>query len=180
MENELTKINDKIYTIRGQKVMFDSDLAELYEVETRILNQAVKRNIDKFPRLFMFQLTADEWEDLRSQFVIFKNDTRKFKPYVFTEHGILMLSSILKSDKAINVNIRIMRIFVQMRKYTISQSDTSAQIAELRKLLMLHIENSDQKFSEHDKEIQLIIQALNNLLEKPKPAKRIGFNADKS
>ena len=88
-----------------------------------------------------------------------------------------MLSSVLNSEKAINVNIKIMRIFTQMRQYAVSQSDTNAKITELRKLLMLHIENSDHKFSEHDKKIRQIIQALNNLIQKPpKPAKRIGFN----
>ena len=166
-----------IHEIRGQRVMLDSDLAALYEVEVKVLNQTVKRNSTRFPADFMFKLTAEEWNNLRSQFVTFKNDTRKYKPNAFTEHGILMLSSVLNSDKAIDVNIKIMRIFIQMRQYAISQSGTKAQIAELRKLLMLHIENSDFKFSKHDKKIELIMQVLNNLLEKSKPAERIGFNA---
>ena len=157
-----------IYVIRGQRVMLDSDLAQMYGVEAKVLNQVVKRNISRFPFDFMFQLTAEEWKILRSQFVTLKNDTRKYKPHVFTEHGILMLSSILNSDKAINVNIKIMRIFVQMRQYAISQSGTSDQITELHKLLMIHIENNDYKFSEHDKKIRQIIQALNNLIEQPR------------
>ena len=177
MKNELARIQKIIYEIRGHKVMLDSDLAALYEVEVRTLNQAVKRNISRFPADFMFQLSEEEWKNLRSQFVIFKNDARKFKPHVFTEHGILMLSSVLNSDKAINVNIKIMRIFTQMRQYAVSQSDTNAQISELRKLLMLHIENTDNILSEHDKTINEIIQVLNNLSEQPKEAKRIGFHA---
>ena len=176
MKNESAKIQNIIYEIRGSKVMLDSDLAALYNVEVKVLNQAVKRNISRFPSDFMFQLTAEEWKNLRSQFVTFKNDTRKYKPHAFTEHGILMLSSVLNSDKAINVNIKIMRIFVQMRQYAISHSDTNAQITELRKLLMLHIENNDYKFSEYDETIRQILQALNNLIEQPKPSKRIGFN----
>ena len=100
MKNELLKIQGMIHEIRGYKAMIDSDLAVLYGVEVRTLNQAVKRNISRFPTDFMFQLTADEWKNLRSQFVIFKNDTRKFKPYVFTEHGILMLSSVLNSEQS--------------------------------------------------------------------------------
>ena len=103
-----------IYEIRGHRVMFDSDLAGLYEVELRSLNQAVKRNIERFPSDFMFQLTDEEWKNQRSQFVIFNKDTRKYKPYVFTEHGILMLSSVLNSKMAVKVNLQIMRVFVQL------------------------------------------------------------------
>ena len=105
----------------------------------------------------------------------FKNDTRKYKPHVFTEHGILMLSSILNSEKAVNVNIKIMRIFVKMRQYAVSQSDSNTQFTELRKLLMLHVENTGNKFSEQDKKIKQIILALNNLIEQPRKEKRIGF-----
>jgi len=175
MENELVPIQKMIYEIRGQKVMLDSDLARLYEVEVRTLNQAVKRNIKRFPPEFMFQLSNDEWNNLRSQIVIFSKDTRKYKPIVFTEHGILMLSSVLNSDKAIEVNIKIMKTFIHLRQFVISQSDTSEQLTELRKILMLHIDNCDYKFVEHDKAIGQILQVLNNLLEKPKQTKRIGF-----
>jgi phage regulator Rha-like protein len=108
----------------------------LYGVEIKVMNQAVRRNIKHFPPDFMFQLTDKEWENLRSQIATFSKDTRKYKPYAFTEHGILMLSSILNSDRAININIQVMRIFVRMRHYTLSQNATNEQIAELRKLLM--------------------------------------------
>ena len=177
-ENEIYALKHIIYEIRGHKVMLDSDLATLYGVELRSLNQAVKRNKERFPSEFMFQLTDEEWKNLRSQFVIFSKDTRKYKPYAFTEHGILMLSSVLNSDKAIAVNIQIMKIFVQMRHYALSQTPINDQIAELRKLLMLHVENSDNKFFEHDKAIKQIIQVLNNLIEQPKESRRIGFRAN--
>jgi len=177
MANKLAKIQNMIYEIRGQKVMLDRDLAALYGVELKAMNQAVKRNIGRFPSDFMFQLTDIEWSNLRSQIVTFNNDTRKYKPYAFTEHGILMLSSVLNSDKAIKINIQVMRVFVKMRHYTLSQNATNEQIDELRKLLMVYIENTDYKLSKHDKAIGQIIIALNNLIEKPPKTKRIGFNA---
>ena len=121
MSNKLAKIQNMIYEIRGYKLMLDSDLAELYGVEIKRLNESVKRNIKRFPQEFMFQLTDDEWANQRSQFATFSKDTRKYKPYAFTEHGILMLSSVLNSDKAINVNIQIMKIFVRMRQTALSR-----------------------------------------------------------
>jgi len=175
MNNKLLPIQNMIYEIRGQKVMLDSDLAELYGIEIKVMNQAVKRNISRFPDDFMFQLTDEEWKNQRSQIVTFKNDTRKYKPYAFTEHGILMLSSIINSSRAIEINIQIMRIFVKMRYHVLSKSYKNNQITELRKLLMLHIENCDNKLSEHDEAIRQIAFVLNNLIEKPKESKPIGF-----
>jgi phage regulator Rha-like protein len=177
MAGRLIKIQNMIYEIRGQKVMLDSDLAVLYGVEIKRLNESVKRNIKRFPAEFMFQLTATEWSNLRSQIATFNKDTRKYKPFAFTEHGILMLSSVLNSDKAIKINIQIMKIFVQMRHYTFSQSTVNEQIAELRKMLMVYMENTDYKFSKHDKTINQIIIALNNLIKQPPKTKPIGFNA---
>jgi phage regulator Rha-like protein len=171
MANKLSQIQNMIYEIRGQKVMIDRDLALLYDVELKVMNQAVKRHIDRFPYDFMFQLTDIEWKNLRSQIVTFSNDTRKYKPYAFTEHGILMLSSVLNSDKAIKINIQVMRIFVQMRHYVLSNSATNEQIDELRKLLMFYIEKNDRR-------VNKIIIALNNLIEQPPKTKKIGFNAD--
>ena len=110
------RIAESIYLIRGQKVMVDSDLAKLYEVETRALVQAVKRNEDRFPPDFMFQLDDDEWEDLKSQSVTSSQwGGRRYAPYVFTEQGVAMLSSVLRSSKAVAVNIEIMRAFVRLR-----------------------------------------------------------------
>jgi len=177
MANKLAKIQSMIYEIRGQKVMFDNDLADLYGVELRSLNQAVKRNLGRFPRDFMFQLTDKEWKNQRSQFVIFNYDTRKYKPYVFTEQGVSMLSSVINSERAIEININIMRAFVKLRHFVLAKNDTNEQIAELRKLLMVYMENTDYKLSKHDKTIGHIILALNNLIKQPPKTKPIGFNA---
>ena len=173
MKKELVKIQKMIHEIRGYKVMLDSDLAALYEVPTHRLNEAVKRNVKRFPSDFMFQLTEDEWESLRSQIAISKNARggRRFAPYVFTEHGVSMLSTVLNSERAIEVNIMIMRTFVELRHFVLAKPDTNAQIAELRKLLMLYIETNDKRVNE-------IMIALNNLISQPKSTKRIGFNAD--
>ena len=184
-ENKNISIQDLIYEIRGQKVMLDSDLARLYQVEVKTLNRAVKRNIKRFPDDFMFQLTDVEWGNMKHYLsalgLRYQIGTAKmikkirYNPYVFTEQGIAMLSGLLNSDIAVNINIQIMRAFVKMRQYAHSQSNNNEQIAELRKLLMLHIENNDYKFSEHDDAIKKIVIALNNLIEKPKETKRIGF-----
>jgi len=168
MAIKATQIKNMIYGIRGLNVMLDRELAVLYGVEIKRLNESVKRNIKRFPPEFMFQLTAEEWSNLRSQIAAFSKDTRKYKPYAFTEHGILMLSSVLNSDKAIDVNIQIMKIFIHMRQYVLSQSATNEQIAELRKLLMLYIEKNDKRVND-------IIVVLNNLIEQPKKTKSIGF-----
>jgi phage regulator Rha-like protein len=180
MTDKLAQIEKLIYEIHGQRVMLDSDLAALYGVELRSLNQAVKRNIGRFPSDFMFQLTAEEWKNLRSQIVIFNKDARKYKPYAFTEQGVSMLSSVINSERAIEVNINIMRAFVKLRHYVLSKSDTNEQITELKKLLMVYIENTDYKLSKHDKTIEQIIIALNNLIEQPPKTKKIGFNAGNS
>jgi len=169
-ENKLSTIKNLIYEIRGQKVMFDNDLAKLYEIETKALNRAVKRNIERFPDFFMFQLTEEEFNSLRCQFGT-SNDGkggRRYIPYVFTEHGVLMLSSVLNSKKAISVNIEIMVTFINMRKYVLSQSNTNEQIIELRKLLMLYIDKNDKRVNE-------IMIVLNSLIKQPKETKRIGF-----
>ena len=181
MENELAEIQNMIYEIRGQKVMLDRDLAVLYGVELKALNQAVKRNIERFPPDFMFQLTQSEWDNLRSQFVTTNRNISKVRylPYAFTEHGVLMLSNILNSDGAINMSIQIIRVFEKLRKYALKQKSKGIRIEELHKLLMLHIENIDYKFSEYDETIRQIVHALNNLIDQPKETKKIGFNADR-
>ena len=174
-ENKVLSIQNLIYEIRGQKVMLDSDLAKLYEIETKYLNKATKRNIERFPDFFMFQLTEEEYSSLRFQIGTSNEGKggRRYMPYVFTEHGVLMLSSVLNSKKAISVNIEIMVTFIKLRHYVLSQSGTNEQIAELRKLLMLYIENNDKRVND-------IIIALNNLIEKPKETKPIGFRPGKN
>ena len=179
MANDLIPtIPNMIYEVRGYKVMLDSDLALLYGVLTKNLNKAVKRNIDKFPSTFMFQVTKEEFDALRFQFGTSKEEKggRRYLPYVFTEHGVLMTGNILNSEKANAMSVRIVEVFIQLRDYVLAKSDTNKQIAELRQLLMLHIENTDNKFAGYDETISQIIAALNNLIEQPRETKKIGFN----
>lgn len=161
---------NKIHEIRGQKVMLDSDLAELYGIETKVLNQAIKRNTERFPEDFMFQLTESEWETLRSQIVTSKKGRggRTYLPNVFTEHGVLMLSSVLNSQRAIQVNIQIVRIFTRLRNLFDNQKELQLEITDIKK----HLQN-------HDKNIDLVFTYLDELTEKKaKPRKRIGFKPD--
>jgi hypothetical protein len=169
---QLQAIYTKIYEIRGQKVMLDFDLAELYEVKTKALNQAVKRNIKRFPDDFMFRLSQDEWVSMRSQSVTSSPDKRHVSatPYAFTEQGVSMLSGILTSDKAIDVNIAIMRAFVLMRQYALTHKDLTQKLQELD--------------SKYDKQFKDVYDAINFLLQKDnleteqKQRKRIGFKSD--
>ncbi len=175
MDNLVT-IQNLIYEIRGQKIMLDSDLAKLYGVETSRLNEAVKRNIKRFPSNFRFQLTKEEYETLTSQIAISKKQGgRRYLPYAFTEQGVAMLSSVLNSEQAIQINIQIMNTFVQVRNYVLNKFDNTKEIEELKTMLLLHIKNTDNKFKQTDKTIQSIINILNNFIEKPKETKRIGF-----
>lgn len=179
MTNDLEIINgiaSKILTIRNQRVMVDRDLAELYGVPTKRLNEAVKRNIKRFPIDFMFQLTDEEQNNV----VANCDHLQKLKysyqnAYVFTEHGVTMLASVLNSEKAIEINVKVVRAFIQLRQYALMQSGKNKEIEDLRKMLMLHIENCDNKFTENDKRIAAIVTALNNLIEQPKEHKKIGF-----
>ena len=201
MENEITAIlvESKIFMIRGKQVMIDRDLAELYGVETKRITEAVKRNIERFPEEFRFQLTAEEYVFLRSQIATLKEDEEslrsqiatlkdeeksqrgkhsKYLPYVFTEQGVAMLSAVLHSPTAIQVSIRIMDAFVKLRHYVSSQivkTDDKEELAEIRRLLLLHIDYCDKKFSEQDEKINQIIQVLNNLIDEPKADRKIGF-----
>jgi len=161
---------DKIYNIRGQKVMLDSDLALLYGIQTKALNQAVSRNFERFPADFMFQLTKTEFENLKSQFVTSSWGGRRTLPYAFTEHGVLMLSSVLNSKKAIQVNIQIMRIFNYFRKMLSDNANIVMKLEKLKK----SIRNQDQN-------IEVIFKYLDELSEKEntsKSRKRIGYMQD--
>ena len=172
-------IESRIFTVRGQKVMIDRDLAELYGVKTYRLNEAVKRNIKRFPNDFMFKLTDNELKELIAncdRFKTLKHSTNP--PYAFTEQGVAMLSTVLNSETAINVNIQIMRAFVQLRHYAMLQTSKNTEIEELKKMLMLHIENTDNKLAEHDETIRQIINVLNNLIETPREPKKIGFKTE--
>jgi hypothetical protein len=129
--NEIIPVQNLIYEIRGQKVMLDSDLAGLYGVEVKRLNEAVKRNINRFPADFMFQLSREEWQNLRSQIATLSKDKRKYAPYVFTEQGVAMLSSVLNSEQAIAVNIQIMRVFVQIKQFALTNKDLTQRLDEM-------------------------------------------------
>ena len=174
-ENIIIDIEQRIFVIRGQRVMLDRDLAQLYGVETKRLNEAVKRNIKRFPQNFMFQLTNEEFINLKSQFATSSwGGTRKL-PFAFTEHGVTMLASVLNSDKAIGISIKIVETFIALRQYAMLQNQRNTEVEELRKILMLHIDNTDNRFSECNERINKIIEVLNNLIEKPKETKQIGF-----
>jgi ORF6N domain len=197
----IQSIQNRIYEIRGERVMLDFDLAALYEVATKVLNQAVKRNIKRFPPDFMFQLTLPEWESLRSQIVTSsgKSDLMRsqivaasegfedvnwsqivtsskkhrgmtYLPYAFTEQGVAMLSGVLNSDKAISMNIAIMRAFVEIRRVLLHQNDIKEQLKQLK-----------ERLGEHDAQLNQIYDAMENLLDekaaqrKWEERERIGF-----
>lgn len=188
---ELQVIQNKIYEIRGQRVMLDRDLAELYGVTTSALNQAVKRNQERFPEDFMFQLTSDETEKWKSQIVISNSLTMGLRrnPYAFTEQGVSMLSAVLKSDTAVKVSIAIMRAFVAMRNYITTTTSVSAELAEIRaKLALLERNDEDNMEAVNDlsedmrQELDNIYQAIAALSVKPQqvapPHRPIGFKTD--
>jgi hypothetical protein len=182
----IQSIPNRIYEIRGERVMLDMDLAALYEVETKVLNQAVKRNIKRFPEDFMFRLTINEWDSMRSHFVTasqnytlmrsqnvtaFQNKRNtNATPYAFTEQGVAMLSGILNSDTAINMNIAIMRAFVAIRRLTLQQMDLKEQLQEIK-----------DRLGEHDVQLNQIYDAMENLIDEKVAQKkwdereRIGF-----
>jgi ORF6N domain-containing protein len=160
-------IETHILLIRGQKVMVDSHLAELYRVPTKVFNQAVKRNLKRFPKDFMFQLTGKEMGILRSQFVTSSWGGRRTSPYAFTEQGVAMLSSVLNSERAVQVNIAIMRAFVKLREILTTHRDLAEKIEELEK-----------KYRQHDVKIQAVFDAIRQMLQPPvSPRRRIGFGS---
>ena len=163
MDVPVERITRKIYVMRGIKVILDRDLAELYEVQTRVLKQAVRRNIDRFPADFMFELTKAENQSLRSQNVTLKRGQHsKYLPYVFTEQGVAMLSSVLKSDRAIQVNIQIMRAFTQLRQIISTHKDLKKKIEAME--------------SKYDENFRIVFEAIKQLLEQDEtPRKKIGF-----
>ena len=164
-------IKNLIFEIRGQKVMIDRDLAELYEVETKKLNQAVKRNIKRFPKDFMFQLTDDEQQELVTncdRLQSLKHSSSN--AYAFTEHGVTMLASVLNSDKAVEINVQIVRAFVQLRQFVLEHKDLTKRFQELEQYFIQYC-----KDNETDK--KKIYEALDLLMDRTKPAK-VGFKTD--
>ena len=187
--NEIILIQNKIYLIRGVRVMLDYDLAELYQVETKVLKQCVRRNLDRFPEDFMFELTETEYNSLiislRSQFVTSNTKGgRRYMPFAFTEHGVIMLASLLRSDIAVQMSIRITRAFVAMRNYVMSTQQLSAELETLKaKLELLERNDEENLLAINDlsedvrKEIDSIYQALAALSVRPPdpPRPKIGF-----
>ncbi len=167
----LQVIQTKIYEIRGQKIMLDFDLAELYDVQTKRLNEAVKRNIERFPERFMFRLTITEWENMRSKIATASVQTKRnttVTPYAFTEHGVTMLASVLKSNKAIKVNIAIVEAFISLKEFALNYKEIADKLKELE--------------STYNKQFNDVYEAINYLLQKDKQEiaqkkrNKIGYN----
>ena len=160
-------IISKIYQIRDHRVMIDRDLANLYGVETKVLKQAVKRNIDRFPEDFMFEMTVEEFQNWRSQFVTSNSDSMglRYAPFCFTEQGLTMLSCVLNSKKAVDTNIRIIRVFTKMREMLLTHKD-----------ILLKLEKFEKQLVHNSEDIQLIFQALKQLINPPlEPRRQIGY-----
>jgi phage regulator Rha-like protein len=174
---EVNLIQQKIHEIRGEMVMLDFDLAMLYEVDTRSLNQAVKRNIERFPIDFMFRLTEKEWEVMISQNVVSSAGRRKKNatPFAFTEHGVAMISGVLKSEKALMMNISIIRMFIEMKRVLIKNATIKGQLQEIR-----------ERIGEHDVQLNKIYDTIEHLLDstvnrvKWNERNIIGFKEDKN
>ena len=187
MSDELILVQNLIHEFRGKKVMLDFDLARLYQVETRVLNQSVKRNLKRFPSDFMFQLTEEEWLSNSSQIVMTSNRPKKALPYAFTEQGVAMLSGLLHSDVAIDANIAIMRAFVQVRQYLLTTVSMSAELKELRAkvdLLAMQQEENIGAVNDLSEDVRqdidnlyLAIGELSSRIEEKKqaPRRKIGF-----
>lgn len=156
------RIERSILVLRGEKVILDADIAELYGVETRTLVQAMKRNLDRFPPDFMFQLTPDEVESLRSQIVISNRGGRRYLPYAFSEQGVAMLSSVLRSERAVQINIEVMRVFVRLRRMMSTREDLIRRLDEL-----------EQRY---DAQFKVVFDALRQLMAAA-PRKQIGFKS---
>ncbi len=162
------RIERKILLLRGEKVMLDRDLAELYGVETKVLNQAVKRNLERFPEDFMFQLTSDEFEILKSQIATSSWGGRRKLPLAFTEHGAIMAASVLNSDRAVEMSVYVVRAFVQLRTVLLDHKALADKLTAL-----------ERRVSHHDNSLAEVIHAIRALMAQPKPANRpIGFMAD--
>ena len=158
----------RILVIRGQRVVLDSDLALLYEVETKRFNEQIRRNLARFPSDFMFQLTDEEFESLRSQFATSKRGGRRYLPFVFTEHGAIMAASVLNSERAVQMSVYVVRAFVQLRELMVDH-----------KVLADKLDALERRVSHHDNSLVALIDAIRALTEQPKLVKRpIGFTAD--
>ena len=190
----IQSIQNRIYEVRGERIMLDFDLAALYEVETKVFNQAVKRNLKRFPKDFMFQLTRQEWSNLkvfirsyntdiqiniidRSQIVTSsrKHRGKSYLPYVFTEHGVTMLASVLRSDRAIQMNIAIVRVFIGLRKLSLEHKSLREQLERMRKELRNRLGSQDQKLDVVYRVIEKLVREKASQ-KKWEERTRIGFN----
>lgn len=158
-------IVNKVLLIREKRVMIDRDIAELYGVTTKRINEAVKRNKERFPEDFMFQLSKEEHEILRSQIATSSWGGSRYAPYAFTEHGVLMLANVLKSEQAIEMSLQIIRVFVQMRELALTHKDVLVKLLKIEK-----------KITEHDEDLKVLFDAVKEMLETPKqPREKIGY-----
>ena len=178
MKQKLSVIDNlvisKIYHIRGQKVMIDSDLSEMYGIEIKRLNEQLKRNPERFLQDFMFQLSKEEFENLKSQFATSSWGGKRTMPNVFTEHGVFMLSSVLNSPTAIQVNIKIMRVYTKLREILLTHKDILLKLEQIENKISKH----DKRTSRYEEEIQLIVSALKQLLQSPEKSRvRIGYKS---
>lgn len=162
------KILSKIHTVRGDKVILDKDLAVMYGIETKVFNQAVKRHMERFPKDFMFTLTKNEWDNLRSHFVTSSWGGSRYRPKVFKEQGVAMLSSILNSKVAIQVNIHIIRVFTNFRKFALTHKDILLQLAKLEKEVKGNSKDIDNVFL-------VLKELIENQTKSPTQRRRIGF-----
>jgi len=165
----IPEVENLILEIRGHKVILDSDLAKMYEVDTKRLNQQVSRNIERFPKDFMFQLTGQEFTNLKLQIATSRWGGRRTLPYAFTEHGAIMAASVLNTPKAVEMSVFIVRAFIRMRNFVMQNKELAQKITEL-----------ESKISKHDEAIVNIVQAIQQLMQPTKPAKKeIGFKSNK-
>ena len=162
-------ISSMIFTLRGEKVMLDSDLSEIYGVETKRLNEQVKRNISRFPSDFMFQLNDDEWKTLRSQNATSSWGGRRTLPYAFTEHGAIMLASVLNSETAIKASIAVVRAFVKLREFVLMSKEIAKKLEDFEK-------STNSRLDTHDKKFHVVFETLKKvLIQEEQPKKKIGF-----
>ncbi len=163
-EISIEVVATKIFIIRGKRVMLDRDLAEMYGVKTKVFLQSVKRNLKRFPEDFMYRVTKQEVANLRSQIVTSSWGGRRYLPYVFTQEGVAMLSSVLNSERAVKVNIAIMRAFMKLREVLLTHKDLAEKLEEL-----------ERKYQLHEKDIQVIFEAIKKLLEPPPEPPKLRF-----
>ena len=174
----VARITGLILTIREERVILDSDLARLYEVTTKQLNQAVKRNPDRFPPDFIFQLNQDEHKSLRSQIVTSNRGGRRYLPYAFTEHGAIMAATVLNSPKAVEVSIFIVRAFIQQRALLAAHTDLALKLERLERKLLAGLTLTEDRLDDHENQLEQLIEAIREL-RTPPTARAIGFKAGK-